>query len=205
MTRTPFWHKNIRLARYKYVGPHSYFVTLCCERRRRVFANSERAAWLVEKLREKSDEHGFEVLAYCVMPDHFHVLAQGKDYASDLLAFVQGLKQTTAHEYLKTEHVTLWQKKYYDHILRGNGSADRVAAYIWLNPVRKGMCNTPAAYPYAGSFTDIGTKLLASTANADWTPPWKSKTDLNPPTNAQGKPGIKPNGTPANQNQMQPT
>ena len=50
----PFFHKNIRLDGYKYTGQHSYFITLCCDKRRSVFANSQNAVWLVEKLREKS-------------------------------------------------------------------------------------------------------------------------------------------------------
>jgi hypothetical protein len=28
---------------------------------------------------------------------------------------------------------------------------ERLAAYIWMNPVRKGLCNGPLEYPHSGS------------------------------------------------------
>jgi hypothetical protein len=51
--------------------------------------------------------------------------------------------------------------------------ADRVAGYIWSNPVRKGLCATPTAYPFLGSFTAIGARILKSSTLPEWIPPWK--------------------------------
>jgi len=42
-----------------------------------------------------------------------------------------------------------------------------------LNPVRKGLCSTPGDYPFLGSFTELGARLLKGSAAAEWTPPWK--------------------------------
>ena len=189
-----FQHKNIRLHQVKYIGQHSYFVTLCCDRRRPVFANGPNAVWLIEKLREQSIAYDFAVYAYCVMPDHFHGFFFGLEPTSDLLAFVKNLKQMTANEYREDKDANLvgkmaatnskatsnrsvlWQKKFYDHILRERDNADAVAAYIWSNPVRKGLCKDPREYPYSGSFV-VDWKRTFSTAEA-WVPDWKSK----PPT-----------------------
>ncbi|MFY9688765.1 MAG: transposase [Candidatus Acidiferrales bacterium] len=169
----PFPHKNIRLHPSNYLGQRSYFVTLCCASRRPIFANSKNAAWLIEILRQQSTAHGFAVRAYCVMPDHFHVLVTGLDPASDLLAFVKNLKLTTSLEYRTRFGRTLWQKKFYDYILRRNDNAMRVAAYIWMNPVRKGLCTDPEQYPHSGSFVmDWKKKALPVEI---WTPNWKPK------------------------------
>ena len=146
-SRMPFPHKNIRLHSAKYVGQSTYFVTLCCARRHPAFANPKKAAELVVKLREQSIAQRFEVHAYCVMPDHFHGLFAGLDLASDLLVFVKNLKQITTHGYQNSSHGTLWQKKFYDHILRERDNAAGVAGYIWMNPVRKGLCNDPRTIP----------------------------------------------------------
>ncbi len=108
------------------------------------------------------------------MPDHVHVLAGGASEDSNMLKFVATLKQKTAREFSARTHRQLWQFKYYDHILRGRDSADCVACYIWLNPVRKGLCAAPTDYPFLGSFTAIGAKILAGAAPAEWTPPWKA-------------------------------
>jgi hypothetical protein len=62
-------------------------------------------------------------------------------------------KQATSREYAKETGAQLWQKKFHDHILRPKDSANAVSWYIWMNPVRKGLCGQPDLYPYSGSFT----------------------------------------------------
>jgi len=169
----PYPHKNIRLHPAHYLGERSYFLTLCCASRRRVFANPKIAAWLIEILRRQSNVRRFAVRAYCVMPDHFHVLVTGLDAASDLLAFVKNLKVTTSLEYRARCGETLWQKKFYDHVLRRKDNIMRVASYIWMNPVRKGLCTDPEEYPYSGSFAMDWREGISPVET--WTPDWKEK------------------------------
>lgn len=107
------------------------------------------------------------------MPDHVHLLAAGASKTSDLTAFVASFKKETGFEFEKKTGRRLWQFKYYDRILRGNDSANRVAWYIWLNPVRKGLCRERHEYPFAGSFTEIGKKMFSGAAPPEWSPPWK--------------------------------
>jgi putative transposase len=188
----PFQHKNIRLNRTNHLGQRAYFVTICCAGRRRVFANSRNAAWLIEALRKQAGAHRFAVGAYCAMPDHLHALVTGLEPTSDLLSFVKHFKQSTAREYggrrqrrppekqggrYKTTFQTvLWQKKFYDHILRPRDNADGVAGYIWFNPVRKGLCMDPREYPYSGSFMFDWTKAII--AAKAWIPEWKTTTSV---------------------------
>jgi len=169
-----FPHKNIRLHANDYIGERSYFVTICCAGRRAVFAERARAKHVVEILAKHAVAHRFAIYAYCVMPDHFHMLASGLVPSSDLLAFVRNFKQTTSRKYFGEHKQPLWQKKFYDHILRPGSNADAVAGYIWMNPVRKGLCASPQEYPHSGSFVvDWKKAFLPSEL---WTPAWKTKT-----------------------------
>jgi putative transposase len=169
-----FERKNIRLRAESYRGRRIYFVTLCFNHRPRFGANPRVARWIISKLRKHASACEFFIHAYCVMPDHVHVLAAASSDASNLVKFIEAFKQDTAVEFTRRVHRPLWQFKYYDHILRGADSADRVAWYIWLNPVRKGFCLTPTDYPSLGSFTELGAKLLKISAATGWTPPWES-------------------------------
>ncbi len=109
------------------------------------------------------------------MPDHVHILAAAAADGSNLVKFIESLKQTTAIEFARrTRGNRLWQFKYYDRILRASDPPDRVAWYIWLNPVRAGLCLAPNDYPFLGSFTEIGARLLKGAAAPEWTPPWKT-------------------------------
>ncbi|MGH9736466.1 MAG: REP-associated tyrosine transposase [Candidatus Acidiferrales bacterium] len=168
-----FKRKNIRLPADRYRGRGLFFITLCFHHRRRFGQNPRIATRLIARLREWSRLCDFLVHAYCVMPDHIHFLTAGTKDTSNLTKFVEGFKQETAIDFARRARSELWQFKYYDHVLRLTDSADGVAWYIWLNPVRKGLCHKPAEYPFAGSFSTVGERMLGSATTTDWVPPWK--------------------------------
>jgi putative transposase len=173
-----FERKNIRLAADQYRGQRAYFVTLCFDGRRRFGANARLAAWLIGLMRKHAAACGFLVHAYCIMPDHLHILVQSVADHGNLMKFVEAFKQETAFEFSQRTHRRLWQFKYYDRILRAGDSANRVAWYVWMNPVRKGLCRSVIDYPFAGSFTEWGTTLLKGMAVEEWVPPWKGNTKM---------------------------
>jgi hypothetical protein len=80
------------------------------------------------------------------------------------------MKKSIAYEQ-KTGQ-SLWQKKFYDHILRENDSSDAVAWYIWMKPVRARICVRPEEYPFLGSMT--GAWPHPSNPK-EWMLPWKTK------------------------------
>jgi REP element-mobilizing transposase RayT len=113
----------------------------------------------------------FSVPAYCIMPDHCHLLLQGLDESSDFLRLMKSLKIKTSRRFCQDERQQLWQHAYFEHILLRPEEIQSVAWYIWLNPVRKGIANQPEAYEYAGSLT--GLKMPSAWAKLDWKPEWK--------------------------------
>jgi putative transposase len=165
--------KNIRLSAQNYIGRRVYFVTLCFYRRQRFGADPRIAPWLSSTLQRVASVKSFFVHAWCVMPDHLHFLTEGAGETSNLLDFVGSFKQSTAFAFARRRHRRLWQFKFYDHILRRADAIESVAWYIWLNPVRKGVCGSPADYPFLGSFTETGLAILRAARVPVWTPPWK--------------------------------
>src|ERR1700737_921611 len=82
-----FRRKNIRLGAADYVGKRNYFLTLCFARRLRYGCDAGISRRLIEALPDLSERHRFAVHAYCIMPDHVHVLAEGLSEGSNLLGF----------------------------------------------------------------------------------------------------------------------
>ena len=169
-----FIHKNIRLPEDRYRSSEWYFLTFCCESRQKVFLQDARAEWFLTNLRSASSAHAIAVHAYCIMPDHVHLLLRRCDPASDILKFLKSLKQRTGYDYKQETGKQLWQKKSYDRILRDDDSPDAVAWYIWMNPVRRGLCDRPGEYAYSGSLTGPGPGSRPPTEA--WLPPWKRPT-----------------------------
>jgi putative transposase len=165
-----FQRKNIRLPSLHYRGRGCFFITLCCEQRRPVFSDCNKSHQLIDFLKAGAEKYSFGIQAFCVMPDHFHALAEGLAPESDLLLFVRNFKRQTSREYGKETGRQLWQKKFFDHILRSKDSPEAVSWYIWLNPVRKGLCKNFEEYPFSGSFTRHWKGLVETGL---WMPPWK--------------------------------
>ena len=91
------------------------------------------------------------MLAYCVMPDHAHVLLEGKDSASNLMALIKSVKQSSGQRFAARTKRPLWQEGFHDHVLRPEEDPKRFARYIIENPVRAGLVESPLDYPLSGS------------------------------------------------------
>src|SRR5712672_2467413 len=165
--------KNIRFAATNYLGRQHYFVTICCFNRSKAFAAGNRCSWFLEWLRSECATRNFGVHAYCLMPDHVHFLTQGLERTSDLLNLMKSVKLKTSRTYARQTGEILWQRKFYDHVLRPNETPEAVAWYIWSNPVRKGLSPAVYSYPFNGSFTLCIPKTATPTAN--WLPPWRKQ------------------------------
>jgi REP-associated tyrosine transposase len=172
-----FHRKNIRLTPRDYIGKRIYFITICCEKRRPIFANEPLGHWLATRLLGAAIREDFAIHAYCIMPDHLHPLLEGLHENCDLVRFISSFKQETEFIYQKRFGRQLWQSKYYDHVLRKAEATDAVAWYIWLNPVRKGLCAAPQHYPLSGSLTMTNWKERCAPAHL-WFPPWKPAKKL---------------------------
>ncbi len=173
-----FRRKNIRLPPIHYRGRRWFFIAICCESRKAVFDESKNALRLIECLRTAAGNLQFGVHAFCVMPDHFHALVEGMAEDSSLLLFVRNFKQASSCEYAKRMGEPLWQKKFYDHILRAKDPPEAVSWYIWMNPVRKGICSRVGEYPYSGSFTEEWREKLEP--KGIWIPAWKTRQIARP-------------------------
>lgn len=151
---------------------------MCCAARRPVFAIPQNAEWIIDEARREAAVRRIAIYAYCVMPDHLHMLVRGTESTSDLLLFVKVFKKKTAFEFENRFGEALWQKKYYDHLVRPKDSVEGVARYIWMNPVRAGICARPQDYPFLGSMVE-DWKEIAAEAVA-WVPSWKAAKGKRP-------------------------
>ena len=163
--------RNTRLPPSHYLGPRAYFVTICCDCRKPHFSSPAFAQRAVDLLLENTSKFSFLLHAFCVMPDHLHLLAEGAAPHADLREFVRLFKQHTAFAFRKLFRNRLWEKSYYDYVLLPSDSIERLACYIWWNPVRKHLCACPQEYSFTGSQTIDWMKHSARPS--DWTAPWK--------------------------------
>jgi putative transposase len=158
---------------------------LCALRRRRVFTDAGLVSTSLELISHSADNWRFAVLAYCFMPDHLHLLVEAVAHDADLLSLAHAIKQKTGHAFRRQSARLLWQKGYYERVLRDGDSTAGVARYILMNPVVAGLCQRPGEYPFAGSLVwsndelaDLwveagGESTSSCMANGSNEPAWK--------------------------------
>ncbi len=146
------YKKRTRLKNFDYKGCYRYFITLCTSDKKAIFVDDSLVNWLIDVLREKSLSSGFKIWAYCFMPDHVHLLAEGENLDSDMRRFISSFKQYTAFHYKKKYTRELWQINFYDHVLRKEEDTSSITSYIFNNPVRKRIVDDYREYKFLGSF-----------------------------------------------------
>jgi putative transposase len=144
--------KPRRLKDFLYRGYYRYFVTIRSESFKDHFVNDEVVAKVIAILKSTAEQEGFAVWAYCFMPDHAHLLVEGKHSNADMKHFIALFKQKSGYWFKSTYGVKLWAPNYHEHVLRNDEATMAVARYIIQNPVRKGMVDDCSKYPYSGSF-----------------------------------------------------
>jgi REP element-mobilizing transposase RayT len=85
------------------------------------------------------------------MPDHAHALVEGLTSDASLPLFVKSAKESSGRASFRRTKRKLWQEGYYERVLRQEEDARNVARYIIQNPVRAGLVENPADYPFLGS------------------------------------------------------
>ncbi len=91
------------------------------------------------------------VFAYCLMPDHFHLLVtpQNEVNLSNLIGSYESYTTRTAWRYGVIG--SFWQRSFYDHILRSSEDALGIVAYILDNPRRAGLVENWEDWPWCGT------------------------------------------------------
>lgn len=131
---------------FDYVGPFVYSITIVTNNRIRAFTDPELTTNATDQLFRSHRKFGFRPIAYCFMPDHFHLLTQGERDDSDLIALIRHFKQGTGHAYLRNHPRRLWQPSFWDHYVRLEEDIEDVARYIWANPWRAGLVEDWTSY-----------------------------------------------------------
>ena len=152
--------KNIRLKEYDYSTPGVYFVTICTQNRKHLLSKIHTVGAgvldrpLVELLpygvvadtyiRQMDAHYGcLSVDAYVIMPNHIHLLIRIHDDGRSgtpaptkgntvLARFVSTFKRFCNKEY----GGNIWQRGYYDHVVRDRSDYDDIYRYIETNPTQ---------------------------------------------------------------------
>ena len=108
------------------------------------------------------DGERYTLLAYCIMPNHVHLLIDmagyplgeeqpegGKrgDFLSETMRLLKGRSARFANQYLHRQG-RFWWPESYDHVVRDEQALLRITRYIAQNPVKAGLVNHWEHWPF---------------------------------------------------------
>ncbi len=105
--------------------------------------NAQLATMVADALR-RFDGQRYRLFAWCVMPNHLHVVARTLP-GSKLASVVHSWKSFTskeANKILNTSGV-FWEREYYDHLVRDGSEFARAVQYVADNPSKAGLRDWP--------------------------------------------------------------
>ena len=105
---------------------------------------------------EKHDPERYRLIAWCIMPNHVHVLIAPR---TSLFKIVQSWKSYTgrwamrknAELGLGVPGKAFWMREYWDRFIRDERHFQQVVDYIHCNPVKAGLCREPQDWPWSSA------------------------------------------------------
>jgi len=157
-------HKHLRRLERVWIDFPIYYITTCTRNRKAVLAQPEPAGILVQEWGAAHRRHGWAIGRYVIMPDHVHFFCRAEMNAKPLSQFMALWKSHTSREIKASRPprsapaaTTLWQREFFDYVLRSNESYAEKWNYVCENPVRAGLVESADDWPYAG---EIETLML---------------------------------------------
>ncbi len=156
--------KLIRLQEYDYSTPNAYFITICTENRQYLFWKTEipvgtvidrpqvvplsRYGTIVKNAIEAIPEHYPDVTVdnYVIMPNHVHLLLQihgsilaakggrSMNAPTGQAPTISRIIKNTKAAVSKQTGKSIWQKSFYDHVIRSDADYAQAWEYIDGNP-----------------------------------------------------------------------
>ena len=146
--------KRLRLPQFDYSSNGAYFITICTQNKEKLFGEPGRSSRAAEMIAREWEEiiHNYTYLKcfqYVVMPNHVHMLVmidsdKGEPCCS-ISDIIRVFKSKTTVEYIKMVKSgnampfkkKLWQRSYYDHVIRNEQDFQEAWQYIESNPRRR--------------------------------------------------------------------
>ena len=127
--------------------------TMCTANRRSFLTRPAIARLVVRAVHENAQIYGVHVFAYCIMPDHLHLVATVAEEGGNTRRFAEGVKRTTGYS-LRDAGIEppIWQRGYWDRHARSGEDLGTQIEYVLANPVRAGWCERPEDWPCSAFF-----------------------------------------------------
>ena len=115
-----------------------------------IFEEEKEIKYYINIMEKKKSKYDVDIIAYCIMNNHAHLLLKVKDINS-LSSFMHSINTQYAIYYnQKHDRVGyVFRNRYKSQEIYTDRQLWNCISYIFYNPVKAGICKSPEEYPYS--------------------------------------------------------
>jgi putative transposase len=109
-------------------------------------------AQLVEEALLYFDKDRYRLLAWCIMPNHVHMVVEPSErHALDRIVHSWKSFTATSANQILGRSGAFWHRDYFDRFIRDEGHLNRTIEYVENNPVKAGLTSKPAQWLWSSA------------------------------------------------------
>ena len=124
-----------------------------------IFREPENYLFVIGRIKRYARQFSLSVIAYCLMPNHYHMLVrQDGEAAAGLLPQRVFNSYTKAYNKRYEQSGTLFEHRYQAKVIKNNKHLWHLCRYIHANPVKSGLVADPSDWPYSNYLEWVGER-----------------------------------------------
>ena len=130
----------------------TYFLTIVTKDRLNLFLDYANAKTLYNAIKRVQYRKPFEILAYCILPDHWHILIRLPEYDNAFSQKIREIKRLTTYalrESMENPNLVVWQDRFWEHTVRDENDLTICFNYIHYNPVHHQLVDLPEQWKWS--------------------------------------------------------
>ena len=130
-----------------------YFFTLVTYQRKKIFSSPLARLLFFKAVDHVRSYQPFTMVAYCLLPDHIHLIWQLPEDDCDYSKRISAIKRRFSMKYrqrfnvplpknasrIKRRESTIWQRRFWEHFIRDEKDFEQHLDYLHFNPVKHGL------------------------------------------------------------------
>ena len=128
-----------------YIAGGTYFFTLVTSKRTRFFEDKRCVEAFFASLYLVQSYHHFDLIAYCILPDHIHLLITLAEADYNFSSRIKEIKRkttTSIRKVMERPNIDVWQGRFWEHTIKDQDDLQHCFDYIHYNPIKHGYSDT---------------------------------------------------------------
>ena len=144
-----------------FIADTLYMLTASIYGKACLMESSQRKAEWQDAFHEAAKIYGWQIIAWVVLPDHYHAIVRSPEYGFNLSKFVNSYHKYTARKWNREDGMKgrqVWWN-YWDTCIRSERDYYNRLRYVFRNPLKHGLVERPEDYDFSNYRASLNSSV----------------------------------------------